>query len=102
MKAAIVVGIALSLAACGIKQDLPTEAPAATVASKVGIAPLPSLNLKHDTLLESQIAEIASQAQGRVGVSAVLLETGDAAELNADAQFPMQSVYKLPIAMAAL
>jgi len=102
MKAAIAVLIALSFVGCGIKQDLPNEAPTTMAAAKTGIAALPKLNLRHDTSLESQIAEIASLSQGRVGVSAVLLETGDAAELNADAQFPMQSVYKLPIAMAVL
>jgi beta-lactamase class A len=105
MKAAIVVFIALSIVGfvgCGVKEELPAEAPTALAAAKAGIAPLPKLNLRYDTSLESQIAGIASQAGGRVGVSAVLLETGDAAELNADAQFPMQSVYKVPIAMAVL
>jgi beta-lactamase class A len=105
MKAANAVIFALLfslvLAGCGAREQIPNEAPAAIAASKgSALAPLPKLDLRHDTSLESQIAEIASQAQGRVGVSAVLLETGDAAELNADAQFPMQSVYKLPIAMA--
>ena len=102
MKAAIAVLIALSFVGCGIKEQIPSEAPTAIAASKAAIAQLPKLNLRHDPILESQISDIASQAQGRVGVSAVLLETGDAAELNSDAQFPMQSVYKLPIAMAAL
>jgi len=103
MKASIVVLIALSFVGCGLKQDIPSEAPTAMAAAKTAnIAPLPKLSLKHDTFLESQIADIAQQAAGRVGVSAVLLETGDAAELNGGDQFPMQSVYKLPIAMAVL
>jgi len=103
MKASIVVLIALSFVGCGLKQDIPTEAPTAMAAAKTAsIAPLPKLDLKHDTFLESQIADIAQQAEGRVGVSAVLLETDDAAELNGGDQFPMQSVYKLPIAMAVL
>ncbi|MFL6373340.1 MAG: serine hydrolase, partial [Pyrinomonadaceae bacterium] len=86
----------------GVKDDLPIDAPASSAAPKAVVAPLPKLDLRHDTSLESEIAQIAQQADGRVGVSAVLLETGDAAELNGDAQFPMQSVYKVPIAMAVL
>ena len=104
MRFAIVVFIAvvnLGFVGCGVKDELPAETPAAAATTAV-IAPLPKLDLRHDTSLEAQIAEIAAQSQGRVGVSAVLLETGDAAELNGDEQFPMQSVYKLPIAMAVL
>jgi beta-lactamase class A len=41
-------------------------------------------------------------AQGKVGAVAVLLETGETAELLGDSRFPMQSVYKFPIAMAVL
>jgi beta-lactamase class A len=52
--------------------------------------------------LEAQIAMIAEEAKGRVGVGAVMLETGDAAWLDRHGHFPSQSVYKLPIAMAAL
>ena len=103
MKIAIAVVFALTFVGCGVRDETPSDPPATAAAAGKGLlAPLPKLDLRHDTSLESQIAEIASQSQGRVGVSAVLLETGDAAELNADAQFPMQSVYKLPIAMAVL
>src|SRR6266404_467596 len=49
------------------------------------------------------VAEIASLAKGHVGVSAVVLETGETgASLNAQDHFPMQSVYKLPISMAVM
>lgn len=58
--------------------------------------------LKPDAALEKQFAEIAAAAKGKVGVAAVVLETGDAASFNAESRFPMQSVYKLPIAMAAM
>ncbi len=64
--------------------------------------PLPKLELKHDPELEKQIARIAEAAKGKVGVAAVVLETGQAATLNPEDHFPMQSVYKLPIAMAVL
>ncbi len=64
--------------------------------------PLPKIALKPDAELEKQIADAAKAAKGKVGVAAVVLETGDAAMLNADQRFPMQSVYKLPIAMAVM
>jgi beta-lactamase class A len=50
--------------------------------------------------LRRQIEQIASAAQGRVGVAAKVLETGESIFLNQNERFPMQSVYKLPIAMA--
>jgi beta-lactamase class A len=52
--------------------------------------------------LEGRIGQIAGEAKGRVGVAAVVLETGEAVSLNPHEHFPMQSVYKLPIAMAVL
>ena len=63
---------------------------------------LQPLNEKIDHELERQIAEIALRAQAKVGVGAVMLETGDAAWLGKDEKFVSQSVYKLPIAMTAL
>lgn len=52
--------------------------------------------------LQTQIAGIAAQAQGRVGVACSLPGTALACEFHADDVLPMQSVYKLPIAMAML
>src|SRR6185436_7244296 len=53
--------------------------------------------------LQKQINEIAAEAKGRVGVSAIALETGEVpATLNPQDHFPMQSVYKLPISMAVM
>jgi beta-lactamase class A len=52
--------------------------------------------------LEAQIGEIAAEAKGRVGVAALVLETGEAVSLSPRDHFPMQSVYKLPIGMAVL
>ena len=63
-------------------------------------APIPPERIDRD--LESQIAEIAQASGGKVGVGAVLLETGDAAWLDRDGHFVSQSVYKLPIAMAVM
>jgi len=104
MKAASVVLFSLLFASCvsrdaRVATELPYPDPQPAA---VSATPLPPLELKPDPALESQISEIASQVQGRVGVSAVMLETGETAELNGNEQFPMQSVYKLPIAMAVL
>src|SRR3982750_199981 len=100
MKAAVFLIVATLLCgSCINKPDIPLEFPTPPPREEVALKPLAPLNLKHDSELEAEIAKIAENAKGRVGVSAVLLETGQAAELNAQEQFPMQSVYKLPIAM---
>ena len=52
--------------------------------------------------LRAQIIRIAAAARGRVGASVLLIETGETISFNGSARFPMQSVYKLPIGMAAL
>ena len=53
--------------------------------------------------LQNQINEIAAEAKGKVGVAAVILESGETiASLNPQEHFPMQSVYKLPISMAVM
>lgn len=62
--------------------------------------PIPRPPEKIDNGLEQRLAEIAKGADGKVGVGALLLETGDAAYLDRNGHFAMQSVYKLPIAMA--
>ena len=55
-----------------------------------------------DTELEAELAKIAEPARGRVGIGAVFVETGQAAYLDRNGHYPMQSVYKLPIAMTVL
>ena len=52
--------------------------------------------------LSTRFAEIAQGAAGKVGVSAMVIETGERAGFHTRDRFPMQSVYKFPIAMAAL
>lgn len=54
------------------------------------------------TKLSGQIKQISQAAQGRVGVTAMVLETGESVTLNGNQRFPMQSVYKFPIAMSVL
>ncbi len=52
--------------------------------------------------LRKQIEQIAAAAKGRVGMAAVVFETGETVSLNPHDHFPMQSVYKLPIGMAVV
>ncbi|HVF47973.1 MAG TPA: class A beta-lactamase, partial [Pyrinomonadaceae bacterium] len=88
------------LAGCTYKTDIPLEFPTPPAAAPA--TPLTKIETRRDVDLEHQLDEIAKEARGKVGVAAVLIETGDAAFLNADGRYPMQSVYKLPIAMAVL
>ncbi len=44
----------------------------------------------------------AHKAQGKIGVSARVLESRESFEFHGGRRFPMQSVYKLPIAIAVL
>ena len=48
------------------------------------------------------LQQIAAAARGHVGAAVRLVETGESFGLHQDEHFPMQSVYKLPIAMAVL
>ena len=52
--------------------------------------------------LRAQFVRAAAPAEGQVGVSAVLLGTGEAVGLAEGERFPMQSVFKLPLAMTVL
>ncbi|MFT3746103.1 MAG: class A beta-lactamase [Pyrinomonadaceae bacterium] len=94
-----VLSAVVFISGCNLK-DLPTEFP--TPPPFPPATPLEKITPKPDAELEKQIAKIAEAARGKVGVAAVLLETGDAAMLNGDQRFPMQSVYKLPISMAVM
>lgn len=48
------------------------------------------------------IDAVAGAIPGRVGMAAMIIETGDLVMLHGNERFPMQSVYKVPIAMAVL
>ena len=95
----MIVVAAFLLASCA-SPDIPKEFP--TPPPKPAAEPLAKIELKRDAELEKEIAKIAEPAKGKVGVAAILLETGDAAMLNGGERFPMQSVYKLPISMAVM
>lgn len=75
----------------------PSPTPRPTVTAKPTPAPE-----KVDPKLQTELAKLAEVAKGKVGIGAVLLETGDTAYVDRTGHFPMQSVYKLPIAMAVL
>ena len=96
----LAITLAASLLAACAKVDIPTEFP--TPEPPPPATPIPHMEYKRDTELEKQFETIAQAAKGKVGAAAVVLETGDAAFLNADGHYPMQSVYKLPIAMAMM
>jgi beta-lactamase class A len=52
--------------------------------------------------LRREVASIAASAGGTMGVCIRHLRTGETIRVNDGERFPMQSVYKLPIAMAVL
>lgn len=61
-----------------------------------------SLSSFGQACLEKEIKQHAEKISGNVGVYAMLLETEETVSYHADQKFPMQSVYKFPIAMAVL
>ncbi|MEM8901986.1 MAG: class A beta-lactamase [Bacteroidota bacterium] len=54
------------------------------------------------TSLESSFAQIGDRLQATLGVNALHMESGESISFNGDKRFPMQSVYKFPIAMVML
>lgn len=60
------------------------------------------LIFQSDDELQKKIVEIAKEAQGKVGVFAMLLEEDRSISYNGNERFAMQSVVKLPVAMAVL
>ncbi len=52
--------------------------------------------------LRAEMADIAQATHGPVGAAACVVEGGSVVSLHGEQRFPMQSVYKLPIAVAIL
>jgi beta-lactamase class A len=52
--------------------------------------------------LYEQLAKVAGAVDGHIGAAVRIVETGESASLRGGDRFPMQSVYKFPIAMAVL
>lgn len=61
-----------------------------------------STNAAAQNKVRVQLQKIAGTINARIGLSAVVIETGDTINFNSGQRFPMQSVYKFPIAMAIL
>lgn len=99
-KACLIALAATVFGGCSYRMEIPDGFP--TPEPPPPATPAPKIDPKPDAELEKQIADIAEAAKGKVGVAAVVLETGGSATLNADQRFPMLSVYKLPIAMAVM
>lgn len=63
----------------------------------------PTVSRISDTAnLRNAVLRVARESQGHLGVGIELLESGDRLAVDDGIQHPMQSVYKVPIAMAAL
>jgi beta-lactamase class A len=52
--------------------------------------------------LLNRLEQIAGSVDGKIGAAALVVETGERAGVRSGERFPMQSVYKFPIAMAVL
>jgi beta-lactamase class A len=52
--------------------------------------------------LQNRIGEIVKNSKGKVGVVAVDRKTGDKISINGKERFPMQSVFKFPLALKVL
>jgi beta-lactamase class A len=52
--------------------------------------------------LSARMTELAQPAGGRVGAEAAFVDGGEPVSIRGSDRFPMQSVYKMPIAMAML
>lgn len=78
-----------------VETQTPREAaePQSTIRTKQGVC---------TEELQGRMKEIAGATAGPVGAAVMMLEGGEVASFNGGQRFPMQSVYKLPIAMAVL
>lgn len=63
---------------------------------------LSNASFAQQTKLRSEIETISTQAKGIVGVGIVDLKTKEMLLINGNHKFPMQSVFKFPLAMAIL
>jgi beta-lactamase class A len=66
------------------------------VVDPVSVAPSP------DTALQTALAKIAAESDGKVAVTVEHLGNGTRASVHGDVRLPMMSVFKLPLAIVAL
>lgn len=59
-------------------------------------------DLYNQNELQTQFEQLADSLNGNLGVSALHIESGEVVSFNGEKHFPMQSVYKFPIAMVML
>ena len=88
----VIAGCTSNSSSEGRDQNSQTNAPKEVITSSTN----------NDNELRNRIEQISHTAQGRVGVTATMIETGESVTLSGDQRFPMQSVYKFPIGMAVL
>lgn len=94
--------LVLFQASLSLGQTTPSPEHAAPPTGQASPSPEHAAVSPGQTALETQISEIAGQINGKTGVYALVLETGESVSYNGDQRYPMQSVYKFPIAMAVL
>jgi beta-lactamase class A len=92
--------LAGSLAIAGCERHQGVAPKAATL----GSSQLPSFEMvsSRSRALASAFAVAEGEAKGRLGVTVVHVESGERTSFHDDERFPMQSVFKLPLAVALL
>lgn len=63
---------------------------------------LPKKDYAQKDSVRQVIEQLMAEAKGKVGVAYMDMETKDTLIINGDVRYPMQSVYKFPLAMAVL
>jgi beta-lactamase class A len=78
--------------------------PAQSAASPGKVTELANAPSARTTLdpLEARLGELASKAGGKVGISVIHVESGRSVTVGAQQWLPLQSVFKLPLAIAVL
>ncbi len=66
------------------------------------ILPFLTVQLHGQDTLDSAYRAIAADLTGTLGAAALHIETGESYSFRGSDRFPMQSVYKFPIAMVML
>jgi beta-lactamase class A len=90
------LALLLAVASCDTGPAPADETPRAAAERPAAPAPV------RDTVLEGAFRDAAAEVEGLVGVAAWHLERDVRASLDGDRRFAMASVYKLPIAYAAV
>jgi beta-lactamase class A len=73
-----------------------------TVSVDEVVNPSTEVIFKEDEDLQAKLAEIAAATKGKIGVFALLMEEDRGVSYNGNERFAMQSVVKMPVAMAVM